>query len=40
MAQDPVTQEWWTHTHPCFVRYNIRPDFEFYAPMKQIFYYE
>ena len=40
MAEDPVTQEWWTHTKPCFVKYNILPEHEFYAPLKQIFYYE
>ena len=40
MAEDPVTQQWWTHTQPCFVQYAIRPDFQFYTPMKQIFYYE
>ena len=37
MAQDPVTQEWWKHTKPCFVKYSITPDAEFYADMKQIF---
>ena len=40
MAQDPVTQEWWTHTKPCFVKYAIDPASEFYHGMKQIFYYE
>lgn len=40
MAEDPVTQEWWKHTKPCFVKYSILPDSEFYAAMKQIFYYE
>jgi len=39
MARDPETQRWWTHTHPCFETYNIRPDSEFYADMKQIFYF-
>ena len=34
----PHTQRWWTHTKPCFVKYSIRPDSEFYADMKQIFY--
>ena len=40
MAQDPVTQEWWKHTKPCFIPYSFRPDSEFYADMKQIFYFE
>ena len=34
------TQRWWTHTKPCFVKYSILPEFEFYADMKQIFYFE
>ena len=40
MAQDPVTQEWWRHTKPCFVKYAIDPASEFYHDMKPIFYYE
>lgn len=36
----PHTQEWWKHTKPCFVKFSIRPDSEFYADMKQIFYFE
>ena len=40
MAQDPVTQEWWKHTKPCFVKFGARADSEFYADMKQIFYFE
>ena len=35
----PHTQKWWTHTKPCFVKFSIRPDNEFYADMKQIFYF-
>lgn len=38
MARDPKTQEWWTHTHPCFVRYAMGPGDEFYKDMRQIFY--
>ena len=38
MAQDAQTRRWWTHTHPCFETFSIRPDSEFYADMKQIFY--
>ena len=40
MAEDPVTQEWWTHTKPCFVRFSMGPDSEFYRDMEQIFYYK
>ena len=36
----PYTQQWWSHTKPCFVTYSIRPDSEFYANMKQIFYFD
>lgn len=39
MAQDAETQRWWTHTHPCFETFSIRPDSAFYADMKQIFYF-
>ena len=38
MAADEENQRWWTHTHPCFETFSIRPDSEFYADMKQIFY--
>ena len=34
----PHMQRWWTFSNPCFVKYSIRPDSEFYADMKQIFY--
>ncbi len=40
MEQDLVTQEWWTHTKPCFVKYAIDPASEFYHELKPIFYYE
>lgn len=40
MAQCPVTQEWWKHTHPCFEKYAIDPASEFYHDLKPIFYYE
>ena len=39
MAHDPVTQQWWQHTKPCFVKYAIDPASEFYHDMKPIFYY-
>jgi len=39
MAADPVTQDWWDHTHPCFEQYAIDPQSEFYHDMKQIFFH-
>jgi len=39
MAEDPVTQEWWTHTKPCFEKYAIDPRSEFYHDMQSIFYH-
>ena len=38
MAADPVTQEWWKHTQPCFETYAVSPGSEFYHDMEQIFY--
>ena len=35
MAADPKTQEWWTHTHPCFVQ---EKKGEFYKDMKELFH--
>jgi L-rhamnose mutarotase len=35
MAADPVTQLWWTHTHPCFVQ---EKEGVFYTDMKEIFH--
>ena len=39
MAQDPVTQDWWAHTHPCFEERAIDPNSEYYHDMRQIFYH-
>ena len=39
MAADPVTQDWWKCTHPCFETYAMDPDSEFYHDMKSIFYH-
>lgn len=39
MAQDPQTQQWWTHTKPCFETFAFGAESEFYAEMKQIFYF-
>jgi L-rhamnose mutarotase len=38
MAGDPETQEWWTHTKPCFESFAWSNHEEYYADMKQIFY--
>lgn len=38
MAQDKVTQEWWKHTKPCFVKYAMSDQAEFYCDMEQIFH--
>ncbi len=40
MEQDETTQRWWTFTKPCFEKFSICPQSEFYADMKQIFYFE
>ena len=38
MAADPTTREWWTHTHPCFMKYEADRPEDFYIDMKQIFH--
>lgn len=40
MEADETTQEWWKHTKPCFERYSVSQESEFYHDMEQIFYYE
>ena len=35
MADDPITQEWWTHTKPCFEGHEKQ---EYYLDWKEIFY--
>ena len=40
MARDPVTQEWWTHTRPCFTKYKADSADEFYTDMQQIFFFQ
>ena len=40
MEADPVTQQWWTHTKPCFEKYAMSPVSAFYHDMEHIFYYE
>lgn len=40
MALDEATQRWWKCTHPCFRKYAIDENSEFYHDMEQIFYYD
>lgn len=40
MEQDEATRRWWTFTKPCFDKFSICPQSEFYADMKQIFHFE
>ncbi len=37
MADDPVTQEWWKRTKPCFAGHAIG---EYYTDMQEIFHHE
>lgn len=37
MAQDPVTQEWWKLTKPCFLNHEQQT---YYQDMEEIFYYD
>lgn len=39
MAEDPITQEWWKHTKPCFEKFAIDPESEFYHDLQSIFYH-
>lgn len=38
MAQEPVMLRWWTHSKPCFERFAMAKDVEFYADMERIFF--
>ena len=40
MEMDETTQQWWTYTHPCFERYAVSSQSEFFHDMKQIFYFD
>ena len=40
MSEDSVTREWWMRTKPCFIRYAISNDSEFYHDLEQIFYFQ
>jgi L-rhamnose mutarotase len=40
MAQDPKTQEWWTHTDPLQEPLPDRAPGEWWTDMKQVFYTE
>lgn len=37
MAADPVTQEWWQHTRPCFLYHE---EGRYYEDMEELFYVE
>ncbi len=37
MAADPVTQDWWQHTKPCFARHAEQI---YYVDMEEIFHHE
>lgn len=39
MAADPLNQEWWSHTCPCFTKYKADSPEAFYTDMKQIFHW-
>ena len=35
MDEDPITQQWWKHTKPCFLYHNKKL---YYSDMKEIFH--
>ena len=37
MEADPVTQEWWKHTKPCFARHDEKV---YYSDMETIFHFD
>lgn len=37
MEEDETTKEWWKHTKPCFKKYAISSESEFYHDMEEIF---
>lgn len=39
MSDDPITQEWWKLTRPCFTKYASTSKEAFYSDMQQIFEY-
>ncbi len=40
MARDPVTQDWWANTRPCFTFYSAESKEPFYSDMRQIFRFD
>lgn len=38
MAEDPVTQDWWTHTRPCFEGHGTTGIY--YEDMEEIFHHD
>lgn len=37
MEADPITQEWWTHTKPCFARHE---ESIYFTDQEEIFHYD
>jgi L-rhamnose mutarotase len=37
MEADPVTQEWWTHTKPCFLEHEHKI---YYSDLEEIFHHD
>lgn len=40
MAEDPVTQEWWTRTDPCQEPLETRAEGEWWAKMEEVFHHD
>ena len=40
MNADPITNEWWKLTRPCFTKFKEDSESTFYEDMRQIFQYE
>ena len=40
MERDIYTRHWWTHTKPCFMKFAISPQAEYYCDMSEIFHIE
>ena len=40
MNADPITNEWWKLTRPCFTKFKADSESTFYEDMRQIFQYE
>jgi len=40
MAEDPTTQEWWTHCEPCQQPIPLRAEGEWWANMEEVFHHD